>query len=315
MKVIITGGTGLIGRALADDLAKDGHQVIVLSRRSSPARDLRPGIRLARWDGRTAEGWGPLADGADVIVNLAGENLSAGRWTPERKQAILESRVNAGSAVVDAILQATKKPRVLIQSSAVGYYGPTGDEVLTEEAASGADFLAGVCREWEATTQPVEALGVRRAVVRTGVVLSAASGALPRMLLPFRVFAGGPLGSGRQWMSWIHIQDEVSALRFLIDTQQARGAFNLTAEPLTNWQFARVVGKVMRRPAFFTVPSAIIRLAFGEMGTVVLDGQRVSAKRLADLGFQFRFPDSETALRDLLGRSHVQGTPVPGKGG
>lgn len=301
MKVIVTGGTGLIGRALADDLAKDGHQVIVLSRSSSPMKDPGPGIRLARWDGRTAEGWGPLVDGADTIVNLAGENLSAGRWTPQRKQAILESRVNAGSALVDAVLQATKKPRVLIQSSAVGYYGPTGDEFLGEEAASGTDFLACVCREWEASTQPVEALGVRRAVVRSGVVLSAQSGALPRMLLPFRLFAGGPLGSGRQWLSWVHIEDEVRALRFLIDTPQARGAFNVAAEPLTNGQFGRVVGKVMRRPAIFIVPSAIIRLAFGEMGTVVLDGQRVSAKRLVDLGFQFRFPDAEAALWDLLG--------------
>jgi len=300
MKVILIGGTGLIGRALADDLARDGHEVIILSRGSGPAKGFRPGIRLARWDGHTAEGWGPLADGADVIVNLAGENLSAARWTPQRKQAISDSRASAGGAVVDAVLQARKKPRVLVQSSAVGYYGPTGDESLREDAPSGDGFLAGVCRDWEASSQPVEGMGVRRVVARTGVVLCPKSGALPRMLLPFRFFVGGPLGSGRQWMSWIHLDDQVRALRFLMETPGAKGAFNLSATPLTNRQFAQVAGKVMRRPAFFAVPAAIIRLLFGEMGTVVLEGQRVSAKRLTDLGFKFRFPDAETALADLL---------------
>lgn len=302
MKVIITGGTGLIGRALAESLAGDGHEVIVLSRGSGREHRVGQGIRVVHWDGRSANGWGPLADGADAIVNLAGENLSVGRWTPERKRAILGSRTNAGAAVVDAVLQARKKPRVVIQSSAVGYYGPTGDESLGEDAACGTGFLAAVCRDWEASTHPVESLGVRRVIVRTGVVLSARAGALPRMLLPFRLFAGGPLGSGRQWMSWIHLEDQVRALRFLMDTPDARGAFNLSATPLTNREFARVVGKVMRRPAFFAVPSVLVKLLFGEMGTVVLDGQRVSALLLEGLGFKFRFPTAEAAFRDLLGR-------------
>jgi uncharacterized protein (TIGR01777 family) len=301
MRVIITGGTGLIGRALAGDLARDGHDVILLSRSGRPARGFAPGIRVARWDGRSAQGWASLADGSDAIINLAGENLSAGRWTQQRKRAILESRTNAGAAVVDAVLNAHKKPRVVVQSSAVGYYGSTGDQLLGEHAAPGKDFLARVCWDWEASTEAVEAAGVRRVIARTGVVLSPASGALPRMLLPFKLFVGGPLGSGRQWMSWIHLEDQVHALRFLIDTQEARGAYNLSAIPLTNREFARVVGKVMRRPAFFALPAAVIRLVFGEMGTVLLDGQRVSAKRLENQGFQFRFPEAETALRDLLG--------------
>jgi uncharacterized protein (TIGR01777 family) len=313
MKVIITGGTGLIGRALAEDLAKDGHdEVIILTRSASPVKGFQPGIRFAHWDGWSSAGWASFADGADAIVNLAGENLSAGRWTAARKGAILQSRVHAGSAVVDAVLQAAKKPRVVVQSSAVGYYGPTGDEVLGEDAASGTDFLAGVCRDWEASTFPVEALGVRRVIVRTGVVLSARSGALPRMLLPFKLFAGGPLGSGRQWMSWIHIEDEVRALRFLIETPNARGIFNLSAPPLTNREFARVTGRVMHRPASFAVPAFLVKLLFGEMGTVVLDGQRVSAKRLEDLGFGFRFPTAEAALRELLGHP---ASPVAGRGG
>jgi uncharacterized protein (TIGR01777 family) len=300
MKIIISGGTGLIGSALAEDLAKDGHEVILLSRKSQPQTGFHAGIRVEKWDGRTAQGWGKLADGADAIVNLAGENLSAGRWTAKRKQAILESRVTPGAAIVQAIQQAAKKPSVLIQSSAVGYYGPSGGELLSEDASPANDFLARVCQTWEASTQPVEDLGVRRVVTRSGVVLSTKSGALPRMLLPFKFFAGGPLGSGRQWLSWIHLEDEVRAVRFLIETAEARGAFNLSAQPVTNRQFAQAIGKVMRRPAFFPVPAFIIRLVFGEMSTVVLDGQHVSAKRLKDLGFKFRFTDAEAALKDLL---------------
>jgi len=300
MKIIITGGTGLIGSALAKNLAKDGHEVILLSRRIPPSKGYPAGIRLEKWDGRTSQGWGRLADGADAIINLAGENLSAGRWTNKRKQAILESRANAGAAIVQAIQQATNKPRVLIQSSAVGYYGPSDVAWFSEDDAPANDFLAKVCQAWEASTQPVEALGVRRVVVRSGVVLSTRSGALPRMLLPFKLFAGGPLGSGQQWLSWVHVEDEVRALRFLIDTAQARGVFNISAEPVTNRQFAQTIGKVMWRPAFFPVPAFIIRLAFGEMSTVVLDGQRVSTKRLLEMGFQYRFPKAEAALKDLL---------------
>jgi hypothetical protein len=312
MKVIITGGLGMIGRALAEDLAGDGHEVIVLTRSAAGAGEPTPGIRRQRWDGRTADGWGSLADGADAIVNLAGENLSAGRWTAARKHAILRSRVDSGAAVVDAVLRARKKPRLLIQASAVGYYGPAGDELLDEQAESGKDFLAAVCRDWEESTRPVEALGVRRAVVRTGVVLSRGAGALPRMLLPFRLFAGGPLGSGRQWMSWIHLEDTVRALRFLMESTEAGGPLNLSATPLTNHEFARTVGKVMRRPAIFRVPALLVRLAFGEMGTVVLDGQRASSQRLEALGFRFRFPDAESALRDLLQRP--AGKPEPARG-
>lgn len=302
MKIIITGGAGLIGRALAEDLAKDGHEAIILSRRPQPGTVLPPGVRLEKWDGRTAQGWGKLADGADAIVNLAGENLSAGRWTAKRKRAIMESRTQSGAAVVQAVQQAVNKPRAVIQSSAVGYYGPSDDKLFSEDAPPADDFLAGVCQAWEASTQPVEALGVRRAVMRSGVVLSTRSGALPRMLLPFRFYAGGPLGSGRQWLSWVHLEDEVRAVRFLIDTPQARGVYNISAEPLTNRQFAKAIGKVMRRPSFFPVPAFIIRLLFGEMSTVVLDGQRVSAQRLSDQGFQFHYPEAEAALRDLLKR-------------
>ncbi len=301
MRVIVTGGTGLIGRALVASLAGDGHEVIVLSRDPQRGGSWPAGVRLERWDGYTANGWGPLADGADAIVNLAGENIAAGRWTAERKRRIRESRVNAGRAIVQAVEAATRKPSVLIQSSATGYYGPRGDEELMESAPPGRDFLAQTSLLWEDSTAPVERWGVRRAVIRTGVVLSAEGGALPRMLLPFRLFVGGPLGSGRQWLPWIHIADEVRAIRFLIEQEAASGPFNLAApNPVTNAQFSRALGKALGRPAWMPVPALALRLLFGEMATVLLNGQRAVPHRLLQLGFTFRFAEVEAALRDLL---------------
>ncbi len=300
MRVIIPGGTGLIGKALAKDLANDGHEVILLSRNPRPDAFIMPGIRLEKWDGCTSEGWGWLADGADVIVNLAGENLSAGRWTQKQKRVLVESRVNAGTAITEAIQKAAKKPQILIQSSGVGYYGTSELGVFTEDAPAAHDFLGDLAKAWEASTKPAEEMGVRRVVLRMGVAFSTQSGALPRLLLPFKLFVGGPLGTGRQILSWVHLDDLVRSIRFLIDTPEASGAFNISAEPLTNRQLARKIGKVMHRPAFIPVPAFILRLLLGEMGTVVLEGQAVSAKRLTDLGFRFRFPDAEAALMDLL---------------
>jgi uncharacterized protein (TIGR01777 family) len=301
MAIIITGGTGLIGRALVANLAADGHEVVLLSRTPERATGLPAGARAEGWDGRTATGWGHLADGAKAIVNLAGESIAAGRWTAERKRHISESRLNAGRAVVQAVEAATHKPHVVIQASAVGYYGPRGDEEVTEETPPGNDFLAQVAVEWEGSTAPVEALGVRRAIIRSGVVLSSAGGALPPLLLPFKLFAGGPLGHGQQWFPWIHVADEVGAIRFLIEDQAASGPFNLTApHPLTNAEFSRVLGRVLRRPAIMPTPAFALRLLFGEMATVLLDGQRAAPRRLLGLGFIFRLPEAEAALRDLL---------------
>jgi hypothetical protein len=307
MRVLITGGTGLIGRALAANLVADGHEVIVLSRNPQRATGLPAGVRAEGWDARTAEGWGSLADGADAIVNLAGENLAGAgffpaRWTAERKRLIRESRLNAGQAVVQAVEAATQKPHVVIQASAVGYYGPRGDEVITEESPPGDDFLARLCVDWEASTAAVEEMGVRRAVIRTGIVLSREGGTLPRLLLPYRLFVGGPFGSGRQYYSWIHIADEVAAIRFLMENEAASGPFNLTApNPLPNAEFGKVLGRVLRRPSAVPVPGFAMRLLLGEVATVVLDGQRVLPRRLQELGFTFRFPELEAALRDLLG--------------
>ena len=301
MRTIITGGSGLIGRALAAELAAAEHEVIVLSRAPGRVGGLPAGARAVGWDGRTAEGWQDLADGATAIVNLAGEGIAAGRWTAARKQRIADSRHQAGAAVVQAVAGAETRPQVVIQASAVGYYGPRGDETITEDSVPGDDFLARVCVPWETSTEEVERLGVRRAIIRTGIVLSRDGGALPQMMLPFRLFAGGPLGSGRQGFPWIHLADEVSAIRWLIEREDASGPFNLAApETLTNAEFGRVLGRVMHRPSFMPTPGFALRLVLGELSTLLLDGQRQVPQRLLDLGFTFRFPIAEAALRDLL---------------
>jgi len=301
MKVIISGGAGILGNALGMDLIQDGHDVIVLSRNPERVKDAPAGMQLVKWDGRTTQGWGSLVDGADAIVNLAGENLSAGRWTPSRKQRILESRVNAGKAIAQAIEAAENKPGVVIQSSAVGYYGIRKAEGLTEEAPPGDDFLAQVCQVWEASTQPVEALGVRRCVVRSAVFLTPKAGVLPRFLLPFKFFVGGPLGSGKQWLPWIHLQDAVRAVRFMVENEACSGAYNLIApQQVSNRQFIKALGRVMHRPSIIPVPAFALRLLFGEMSVMVLEGQNLSAERLLQSGFAFRFPKIEPALSDLL---------------
>lgn len=301
MRIIIPGGSGLIGRALTADLTAAGYEVVILSRSPEKVKGLPGGARVEGWDGQSAAGWGHLADGAGAIVNLAGESLAASRWTAERKRRILESRVKPGQAVVEAVESAQNKPGVIIQSSAVGFYGPRGDEEIAETAAPGTDFPANVCRAWEASAAPVGSMGVRLVIIRTGLVLSLDGGALPKILLPFKFFVGGPIGGSRQWWSWIHLDDVVAAIRFLIETETAPGPYNLTApNPLTNAQFSRVVGRVLGRPALMPVPAFALQLLFGEMSTVLLDGQRVMPYALREAGFTFRFADAESALRDLL---------------
>ncbi|KAB2861513.1 MAG: TIGR01777 family protein, partial [Anaerolineae bacterium] len=223
------------------------------------------------------------------------------RWSDERKKLILESRVNAGAAVVDAIEKASEKPRVVIQSSAVGYYGTLGDQVLTEDSPAGDDFLADVCKQWEDSTKAVESMGVRRVIIRSGVVLSMDGGAFPRMLLPFKLMVGGPIGNGSHWFPWIHIDDEIKAIRFLIENEGAKGVFNVMApNPLTNGDFTHEVGKVMQKPAVIPVPKLALQLMFGEMAIMVIDGQRAVPKRLQEHSFEFVYPTIEPALKNLF---------------
>ncbi len=308
MRVIITGGTGLIGTALVKELQPHDYEIIVLSRTPDKYTGHFPKtVQLVAWDAKTAEGWGHLADGAQAIVNLAGENL-AGKsflpspWTPERKKRILDSRVNAGQAVVEAVKAAEKKPAVVIQASAVGYYGPQGDEIIDETYPPASDFLASVTVEWEKSTHPVREMGVRHVVTRiAGVVLSTEEGALPRMLLPFKLFVGGPFGNGKQWYTWIHPEDEARAFRFLMENDAAAGVFNLTTpNPLRSRDFAKAIGRAMNRPSWMPVPGLPLKLALGDVSSIVLTGQRVLPKRLEELGFDYQYPEAEMAIRALL---------------
>jgi hypothetical protein len=285
---------------LSASLVADEHEVTVLSRSPGRVSAMPDGVRAMGWDARTAEGWGHLADGAGAIVNLAGAPLNR-LWTPRYKRLIRDSRVEAGRAVVEAVEAAKSRPDVVIQAAGVSLYGPRGDEVITEEEEASDTFLGRTAVQWEESTAAVESLGVRRPILRSALVLSTQGGVFPLMALPFRFFVGGPLASGRQWFPWIHIEDEIRAIRFLIENQAALGPFNLTApETVTNAQFGRTLGRVMQRPAFFRVPALALRLSLGEMSTVVLDGQRAVPSGLRDLGFAFRFPELEMALRDLL---------------
>ena len=241
-------------------------------------------------------------------LNLAGESIAgesllailARRWTEEQKKRIQKSRVEVGKALVAAIDAASNKPEVLIQASAVGYYGPYGDEIISESTPAGKDFLAGVCQAWEDSTAEVEKMGVRRAVIRTGLVLAPEGGILPMMLLPFRLFVGGPLGGGKQNVPWIHLQDEINAIRFLLENQTAQGAYNLSApNPVSNAEFGRIAGQVLHRPNWFPIPGFALRLALGEKASLILEGQHAFPQRLLDAGYEFKFKKLEAALQDL----------------
>ena len=302
MYTIIAGGSGLIGRALTADLTADGHEVIILSRRPEQVRGLPPGARAVQWDGRTPEGWQECVEECDAIVNLTGTRIAPWPWTAARKRQILDSRVHSGAAVTQAVAGAAKRPRVVVQASGVGFYGPRGDESIDETAAPGDDFLAQVCIAWEATAEPLDALGVRRVIIRTGHVLSRTGGLLPYLALPYRLWLGGPMGNGRQGQPWIHIADHVAAVRWLIEHEVATGAFNLVApQYTTNASMSRALGQALGRPAIVTVPAFVLRLLLGEEATILLDGQHPVPARLQELGFSFRFPTAEAALSDLLG--------------
>jgi uncharacterized protein (TIGR01777 family) len=304
-RVLIAGATGFIGRALVEDLSRDGYDVIVLTR--NPGKGLALFGSTARpvaWDGRTEAGWRGLADGSLAIINLAGDNLAAGRWTAAKKALILNSRTDVGTAVVQAVTSAGLRPKVVVQASAVGAYGSRGDETLDELSPPGDGFLAEVVRAWEDSTREVELLGIRRVVVRSGLVLGNGGGVFPRLRAPFRLFVGGPLGRGRQWFSWIHLADEVRAIRFLLEREDLAGIFNLTSpSPLREKEFCRALGAAMRRPCWLPVPALVLKLLFGEKAReTLLAGQRALPQRLAAAGFEFRFPEVQTAIEDLLCR-------------
>jgi uncharacterized protein len=258
-------------------------------------------VTWVSWDGKTTQGWGHLAGEVDAIINLAGANIGERRWTEDRRRVIRASRVNAGKAIVAAVEKAAQRPAVVIQIAGVGYYGPHGDEALDEQSLPGKDFIAVVAADWESATQPVAALGTRLVTMRTGVVLSTQGGVLAPFLLQQRLFAGGPLGSGKQWISWIHLEDLLGCFLFFLDTPNVAGVYNVTSpEPVTNAQFGQILAKVLKRPYWLPAPAFMLRLLLGEMSTLVLDGQRVLPRRLQALGFQFQFASLRSALVNLL---------------
>lgn len=306
MRVIITGGTGLIGQALSADLVADNYEVIVLSRNPSNY-SLPSGVKAEKWDANSAEGWGHLADGAHAIINLAGAGIADGRWSEKRRELLISSRVNAGKAVVEAVSAATNKPQVVIQASGVGYYG-TNDSAtkLDENAPPGNDFPAEICSLWEPATAQVTHLGVRHVIARLGVVLSNDGGALPKMVAPFKLGAGGSIGSGEQWMSWVHIDDVVAAMRYFMATPDASGPYNVTSPgAVVNRMFAKNIGGVLNKMALLPAPAFAMKMLFGDMSTILLDGQRVYPAKLMKEKFGFKYADIETALRNLLGEDNV----------
>ena len=300
MRVLIAGGSGLIGRALIESLTRDSHQALVLSRAPQQQRGLPSGVRAVGWDGETLGPWVAELAACDAVVQLSGESIF-GRWTAAKKRRLHDSRLRSSRLIAEAIAAAPRRPAVLVQGSAVGYYGDTGDATVDERAPAGADFLATLARDWEAASASVEPFGVRRPVVRTAVVLSRDGGALPQVARACRLFAGGPLGSGRQWFPWIHQADEVGAIRFLLEAPAATGPFNLVApDPARNADFVRAVAATLHRPSWLPAPAFALRLALGELGDVLLAGQRAMPERLQALGFSFRFPTLAAALADLL---------------
>ncbi len=289
MRIVITGSTGMVGSALGGTLEAAGHQIVGLSRDTFDA--LAGRIEAA------------ALGGADAVVHLAGENIAAGRWTPERRRRIRDSRANGTRALARAIAAMTAKPRVLVSASAAGYYGDRGDEVLTEDSPPGRGFLSDVCREWEAATVPAAHAGVRVVRLRFGMILSARGGALGRMLPVFSRGFGGPLGTGRQYMSWITLADVIGVIRRAIDDAGLNGAINAVApEPVRNAAFARALGSTLGRAAAFRTPAFMLRIAFGSglADEVLLASQRVIPLRLTNAGFQFRHPQIEEALRSVV---------------
>jgi uncharacterized protein (TIGR01777 family) len=302
MKVLISGAGGLVGTAIADALRMDGHTVGQFVRPGGTAR-----AGDVRWD--PASGTVDLAamEGADTVICLSGASVGEGRWTAERKNVLRSSRVDLTRVLVDSLGRLKKKPRVFVAASAIGYYGNRGDEILTEASTAGNDFIAQLARDWETETIRAEAVGIRTVILRFAVILSAKGGALARMVLPFKLGAGGRLGSGQQWMSWVGLEDVVEIVRAAISHEQMRGPVNVAAPgPVQNVEFTRVLARVLHRPAIFPAPAFALRIALGEMAdALLLASQRVIPEKLRAAGYKFRYENLEGALREILGGKYA----------
>lgn len=301
MKIVIAGGSGFLGSALTRALVSDGHDVAILTRQNPPPAP-EPHVSSVSWrpDGSTGP-WSSTINGADAVINLAGESIAAKRWSAAQKQKLHDSRVLATRSLTTAVREAARKPAAFVSGSAVGYYGDRGDETLTETSPPGSDFLAELAKDWEAAATDVAHV-TRVALIRTGIVLDRQGGALPKMLPPFKMFVGGPLGSGTQYMSWIHKDDWVRLLSWTLTHEGARGALNATSPaPMTNAEFSKALGLVLNRPSLLPAPAFALRIALGEMAdALLLSGQRALPVRATDLGFSFRYTNIDEALASVL---------------
>jgi len=302
--VAITGATGLIGTALAASCARDGIRVAALVRNTARAADRLPSATLHAWDATGGPPPEAALAGAEAVVNLVGESLAEGRWTDARKKALRDSRVVATRSLVDALRGLSTRPRLLISASGSGYYGDRGDEILTEMSPVGKGFVADLARDWEAEAMKAEELGIRVVILRNGVVLARQGGILKKVLPPFRLGLGGKIGSGKQWMPWIHLEDEIGLIRHAMTHEAVRGPLNIVApEPVTNAEFTRLIGETLGRPTALTAPAFALRLAFGTMtDEVLLASQRAMPVRTLETGYTFRHPLLRDALGELLAR-------------
>ncbi|MEW5798124.1 MAG: TIGR01777 family oxidoreductase [Bacteroidota bacterium] len=302
MKVVISGGTGFIGTYLLRSLVKEPHEIVLLTRLLSRSEKTDAAVvRYVQWKPYLAGKWMDEINGADVVINLVGKNVVEQRWNEKAKQEIYDSRIIPTKLIVDAIGSARSKPSLLISASAVGYYGNRENEIITEESSGGNDFLAYVVREWEGAAYRAEQYGVRVATPRTGLVLAKNGGMIAKMLLPFRLFIGGPIGNGKQYLPWIHIDDVVRGMLFPIENKNFRGVYNLAApNPVTMKEFAKAFGSVLHRPSWIPVPSFVLRTMFGDGGKVILSGQRALPNKLLSEGFIFSHTEVHDALKQIL---------------
>lgn len=298
MKIAIAGGTGFVGKSLVKELTQNGHQVIVLTRK---ANQKDGPIQYVQWLHPKANPASLLA-GTDIIINLVGESINSGRWTEKRKQTILNSRLEAVDGLLTIMNELNPKPKALINASAVGYYGTSFEKTFSEEdKGSGDDFLSRTVMEWEKEAAKATEIGIRTVFCRFGIILDQAEGALPKIALPYKSFIGGPIGTGKQWMSWIHIEDVVKAILFIIKNETVKGPVNFTApNPVTMNEFGQVLSEVLKRPNWLPVPSIALKTLLGEMSTLVIDGQKVLPTKLLETGYTFQYPYLKPALKNIF---------------
>ena len=302
MHIVVTGGTGFIGRPLCASLCQEGHRVTLLTRREEEAQRLFGStVTIVEWNGSEAGAWEHCLEEADAVINLAGAPIADGRWTDARRRILTESRVLTTRLLVEALSRRSSKPRTLVNASGIGYYGASDDRVLSEGAARGQGFLADLCMAWEAEALRAAEFGVRVVMLRTGMVLEQDGGALPKMLLPFRLFAGGPILPGTQWVSWIHRRDHIGLIQWLLTTPRVSGPVNAVApEAVTMNRFCQVLGQVLQRPSWLPVPGFALHVALGELGTLMTTGQRVHPAKALFGGYVFHYPTLEPALRAIV---------------